>query len=238
MTVLGGFLSFLLVFRTNTCYARWWEARCHWGRLSMRHSQSGRTWLRQHEDLSERLLKTIIVFAFASKAQLRGLQPHDQLSDGKQLVERGLLDELELDDMASQEGWQPWYCLDVLHAVCAEAFLRGGVPEAALPPHTRSPRPCATPAPPESSMASSLLDDVPDDRPESQFSLAGLVPGGLLAPIARHFSHDHERRAMRVAVAKSDSIERSQKGPLPLDRQGGLACRKTRCKYSFAFLSL
>ena len=43
---------------------------------------------------------------------------------------------------------------------------------------------------------------------------------------------------MRVAVAKSDSIERSQKGPLPLDRQGGLARRKTRGKYSFAFLSL
>ena len=170
----------------------------------MRHSQSGRTWLRQHEDLSERLLKTIIVFAFASKAQLRGLQPHDQLSDGKQLVERGLLDELELDDMASQEGWQPWYCLDVLHAVCAEAFLRGGVPEAALPPHTRSPRPCATPAPPESSMASSLLDDVPDDRPESQFSLAGLVPGGL----ARHFSHD----------AREESDARGR-GKIRLDRK-------------------
>ena len=33
VVVIGGFLSFLLVFRTNTCYARWWEARCHWGNI-------------------------------------------------------------------------------------------------------------------------------------------------------------------------------------------------------------
>ena len=29
-TVLGGTLSFLMVFRTNTAYGKWWEARCSW----------------------------------------------------------------------------------------------------------------------------------------------------------------------------------------------------------------
>jgi len=32
-TVSGTFLSLLLVFRTNSAYARWWEARCIWGAI-------------------------------------------------------------------------------------------------------------------------------------------------------------------------------------------------------------
>ena len=34
-TVLGGALSFLLVFRTNTAYSRWWEARLMWGQITI-----------------------------------------------------------------------------------------------------------------------------------------------------------------------------------------------------------
>ena len=29
-TVMGGALAFLIVFRTNSSYDRWWEARCTW----------------------------------------------------------------------------------------------------------------------------------------------------------------------------------------------------------------
>jgi len=32
-TVSGTFLSLLLVFRTNSAYGRWWEARCIWGAI-------------------------------------------------------------------------------------------------------------------------------------------------------------------------------------------------------------
>ena len=32
-TVLGGALSFIMVFRTNTAYSRWWEARLMWGQI-------------------------------------------------------------------------------------------------------------------------------------------------------------------------------------------------------------
>ena len=34
-TVLGGALSFLMVFRTNTAYSRWWEARLMWGQITV-----------------------------------------------------------------------------------------------------------------------------------------------------------------------------------------------------------
>jgi ion channel-forming bestrophin family protein len=33
-TLLGGFLGLLLVFRTNAAYARFWEARCIWGKVN------------------------------------------------------------------------------------------------------------------------------------------------------------------------------------------------------------
>jgi predicted membrane chloride channel (bestrophin family) len=32
-TISGTFLSLLLVFRTNSAYGRWWEARCIWGAI-------------------------------------------------------------------------------------------------------------------------------------------------------------------------------------------------------------
>jgi len=32
-TLTSGFLSLLLVFRTNAAYGRWWEARCIWGSI-------------------------------------------------------------------------------------------------------------------------------------------------------------------------------------------------------------
>ena len=34
-TVLGGALSFIMVFRTNTAYSRWWEARLMWGTITV-----------------------------------------------------------------------------------------------------------------------------------------------------------------------------------------------------------
>lgn len=45
IATLGAFYSFALVFRTNICYARWWEGRTHWGSLTInavRITQQGR----------------------------------------------------------------------------------------------------------------------------------------------------------------------------------------------------
>mmetsp|Transcript_13447 Transcript_13447/g.28533 ORF Transcript_13447/g.28533 Transcript_13447/m.28533 type:complete len:272 (+) Transcript_13447:383-1198(+) len=44
IATLGAFYSFALVFRTNICYARWWEGRTLWGTLivySIRIAQQG-----------------------------------------------------------------------------------------------------------------------------------------------------------------------------------------------------
>ena len=45
ISTLGAFYSFALVFRTNICYARWWEGRSLWGELivnAIRITQQGR----------------------------------------------------------------------------------------------------------------------------------------------------------------------------------------------------
>ncbi|MGI8773177.1 MAG: bestrophin family protein [Acidobacteriaceae bacterium] len=49
VTVLGAALSILLVFRTNSAYARWWEARTLWGALV----NSSRSLARQAVSLTE-----------------------------------------------------------------------------------------------------------------------------------------------------------------------------------------
>lgn len=45
IATLGAFYSFALVFRTNICYARWWEGRTLWGTIivnAIRITQQGR----------------------------------------------------------------------------------------------------------------------------------------------------------------------------------------------------
>ena len=45
---LGALFSFALVFRTNICYARWWEGRSLWGQIiinSIRICQQSRLWI-------------------------------------------------------------------------------------------------------------------------------------------------------------------------------------------------
>lgn len=123
---LGGFLSFALVFRTNICYSRWWEGRCLWGGLiyaAINTVQQGQCWM-TNEDQVRRLSSTVIVFAYASKAQLRGKSLDKE--DGSQLVRRGLLSREELDVATIQSGWEPYYFLDVMRAVISQTSLCDG----------------------------------------------------------------------------------------------------------------
>ena len=55
----------------------------------------------------------MVVFAWATKAMLRGNFLEDEVEEGRALVERGLLDQEELDEIARCIGWQPYYVLDV-----------------------------------------------------------------------------------------------------------------------------
>ena len=73
-TVLGGALSFLLVFRTNTAYARWWEARLTWGVINNTSralaAQAAAT-MKTHAALTQ-LITELLAFVVCLKSLLRG----------------------------------------------------------------------------------------------------------------------------------------------------------------------
>ena len=115
---LGALFSFALVFRTNICYARWWEGRSLWGQIiinSIRICQQSRLWI-HCEQLNDRIDCLAITFAFACKAMLRGNSIGHAEEDGAELVRRGVLAQEELDQISSDSAWQPFYCIDAIRA--------------------------------------------------------------------------------------------------------------------------
>lgn len=124
--IMGSFLSFALVFRTNICYNRWWEARCGWGKLvgsTMHCAQQGESWIAD-EELSRRFIIMIIVFAYASKALLRGNSLNSEEEEGDSLVSSGLIQQEELYFMHSQSGMQPYYCIDAIREIMNVAWSK------------------------------------------------------------------------------------------------------------------
>ena len=72
-TVLGGALSFLMVFRTNTAYSRWWEARLMWGQVTIacRSMASQSVAMFGSEDARRALFSELILFTLVLKNGLR-----------------------------------------------------------------------------------------------------------------------------------------------------------------------
>ncbi|KAL7449310.1 hypothetical protein ACHAWC_001382 [Mediolabrus comicus] len=123
---LGALFSFALVFRTNICYARWWEGRSLWGQIiinSIRICQQSRLWI-HCEQLNDRIDCLAITFAFACKAMLRGNSIGHAEEDGNELVRRGVLAQEELDQISSDSAWQPFYCIDAIRATVNEGLVR------------------------------------------------------------------------------------------------------------------
>eukprot|EP00581_Thalassiosira_minuscula_P019861 CAMPEP_0183733208 /NCGR_PEP_ID=MMETSP0737-20130205/40477_1 /TAXON_ID=385413 /ORGANISM="Thalassiosira miniscula, Strain CCMP1093" /LENGTH=384 /DNA_ID=CAMNT_0025966413 /DNA_START=441 /DNA_END=1594 /DNA_ORIENTATION=+ len=154
IATLGAFYSFALVFRTNICYARWWEGRTLWGTLivySIRIAQQGHVshWkliddrllnilifiavaliflhiaLDENEALSHRLGYLAVTFAYACKAQLRGNKIEHDEEDGPELVRKGIISQEEMDVIARQTAWQPYYCIDAMRAAINEGLKMG-----------------------------------------------------------------------------------------------------------------
>jgi ion channel-forming bestrophin family protein len=81
-TILGFTLSFLLVFRTNSAYERWWEGRKIWGELtnSSRAFASHMNGILSPYDVQER--KTLVAFlscyAYALQAHLKNEKIDDK----------------------------------------------------------------------------------------------------------------------------------------------------------------
>lgn len=84
-------LAFALIFRTNRCYDRWWEGRVLWQRLidcSIDLSIKNRRWIVEPA-LADRVANFVVVFAYASKAMLRGISL-DAPGYGSELVRKGI----------------------------------------------------------------------------------------------------------------------------------------------------
>jgi len=111
----SSFLGFSLVFRTNICYARWWEGRCLWGALifsAINLAQQGQCWIKDKENL-RRLCCAAVTFPYACKAQLRGVSI---MEDGAYLLQRGLINPAQLEIVSKRNGWQPYYFLGAMRA--------------------------------------------------------------------------------------------------------------------------
>ena len=71
-TVVGGALTFLMVFRTNTAYSRWWEARLMWGQVTIASRNIGaQSNSMMHSKPRRQLLSLLVAFPVALKNALR-----------------------------------------------------------------------------------------------------------------------------------------------------------------------
>ncbi|KAL7539907.1 hypothetical protein ACHAWF_006532 [Thalassiosira exigua] len=119
ITVLGTLFVFTLVFRFNTCYDRWWDARVYWGDIISRCldlNMMNRRWI-ANEELGDRLSRYIVAYAYACKALLRGTSLAEDGGDGKALTQRGVLTAEELTHIHYNPCWQPHYFLDLIREV-------------------------------------------------------------------------------------------------------------------------
>ena len=123
INVLGAFLSFALVFRTQTCYARWWEARTQWGRMTsacVHISGQARSWFGD-DDLVDNFLTHCIVFPYSCKAVLRGNQLNDSAEEGPRFLHCGMLTDADLG-VIIRHGRPPFACLEIMRHTMYQAF--------------------------------------------------------------------------------------------------------------------
>lgn len=123
VSILGAFLSFALVFRTQTCYDRWWEARTQWGRMTsacVSIAGQARNWFND-EDLVDKFLTHCIVFPYSCKALLRGNQLNDPKEEGPRFLHSGMLTDADLG-VIIRHGRPPFTCLEIMRRTMFEAF--------------------------------------------------------------------------------------------------------------------
>ena len=115
------------------------QARCLWGLMiyaAINLAQQTNCWMHEGSpELASRASCMLMVFVNACATHLRNTSL-DKGPDTRRLVNEGILEELELQIICTQPGWQPYYALDVLRSV----------PALARRPTPHAPRP-STPAP-------------------------------------------------------------------------------------------
>lgn len=116
MSFISVFVGFVLVFRTQICYNRWWEGRCLWGALIfavINLAQQAQPIFIDKENF-RRLCCLVVCFAMACKNQLAG----DSIEvDSEYLLSRGLISMKELQHVISRPGWQPYYFMGAIREI-------------------------------------------------------------------------------------------------------------------------
>ena len=115
MAGIGTLLFFLITFRSNMSYSRWWEGRCLWGKQimsSMNLTQQAGIWMKHHPLQAERLVRHIVIFAYSCMHTLR---------DRK--LEKGEIDDILPQDEFARineiQTWRPYYSLEVMRTCIA-----------------------------------------------------------------------------------------------------------------------
>lgn len=72
--------------------------------------------------LNDRMSRYIIAYSYSSMALLRGISLAEEDGRGKELVERGILTEDELDYLEEYPFWQPHFFIELIRAVLIEAY--------------------------------------------------------------------------------------------------------------------
>lgn len=125
VSIVGTLFVFMLVFRFNACYDRWWESRIYWGDIisnSLDLGMMNRRWF-ANTDLQDKMSRFIIVYSYACKSLLRGKSLKHEGEDGAGLVKKGLLSQQELDLMHDSPCWQPHFCLDIIREIIIQAHM-------------------------------------------------------------------------------------------------------------------
>jgi len=75
-TILGAAVSFIMVFRTNTAYSRWWEARLLWGVINntTRSVVARAPSILKNEAVFTQMTTEFMAFAITLKNHLRGVK--------------------------------------------------------------------------------------------------------------------------------------------------------------------
>ncbi len=126
VSLLGAFLSFALVFRTQSCYQRWWEARTQWGKMTatcVNVAGQSLTWFAD-EELLDRFLTHCIIFPYSCKAVLRGNALTGSLEEGPRFLQSGMLTDADLGVIVRHGTFPPFACIDIMRRAMHEELLK------------------------------------------------------------------------------------------------------------------
>merc|ERR1712032_527844 len=126
-TIAAPALFFLLVFRTNAAYDRWWEGRKHWVMIINRTRDFARQAVSHiGDDMHvERIVRYTVAFAVTTKVHLR---TERDLSD---LVSMSVLSEAQVFEIQSAKH-MPNFVIEVLSQTVASAKANGLLSEIGL----------------------------------------------------------------------------------------------------------